>query len=174
MSDPLTEFDRQPEQLRMARGEPAREVEVKLPLSLVRRIRDEFDDIVGFSMAEAMKAKARGGDAKALEAAANGLLTINRLLTAHIQEATRTHEADPSLPPLPAPMPGQKWQHWKGTVYVISSTTRDATTKELLVSYHDLTEEGLKQPPWTRSLREWHDAEPKMGGRRRFELVEGA
>jgi hypothetical protein len=89
-------------------------------------------------------------------------------LTVAVHEATRIAPQTAGVPELPVPKEGDVWRHFKGDKVQVRCTALHSETKEAFVIYDHVGE------TWARPLRMWHEAEPKMGGRRRFEFVIGA
>ncbi len=138
----------------------------KIPLDLVKRMRDEFQNLASYGTQQVIDAATRKSAlAPELDKAAKDLQHIANLMTAAIQEATRLENPHVPLPDLPTPKAGEVWRHFKDSAdeVFIDAIVKHHGTKQPWVVYTHLGED------WVRPLAEWHDAEPKMGGRRRFE-----
>jgi hypothetical protein len=72
------------------------------------------------------------------------------------------------FPEYSTPQQGERWRHWKGDIVEVQGISLHSETKESLVRYIHVTPEGSF---WVRPLSMWHDSEPKMKGKRRFEKV---
>lgn len=99
---------------------------------------------------------------------ANAAQELVKRLTIAVHEATRIAPQTAGVPELPVPKRGETWRHFKGDSVTIHMTALHSETKEAFVIYDHVGE------TWARPLRMWHEAEPKMGGRRRFEFEKAA
>ena len=138
--------------------------------------RDEMTHIAAGLASIANRMRGEGRPAAEIESFDTNARLATELihrLTVAIHEATRPAQGDKGLPPFPVPQRGERWRHFKGHEYTILALGLHSETKEPYVIYQAPQQPNELDPHevWVRPLSMWHDSEPKMGGRRRFEQV---